>query len=147
MPLPQLFPGFPQVDVQQTAFSVDALGRYVCSTWNEATLNGGPPFTTVVVGAGMYGAYCAAKTRAARPDRARAPARRGAVPRLGARAEPRQHRLQRARRYSAVQRSRRGARARLGHSVARQHRVPRLGVLHGRQVDLLGWLVPAADRR
>ena len=61
MPLPQLFPGAPQVDVQQTAFSVDALGRYVCSTWTEATLNGGPPFTTIVVGAGMHGAYCAAK--------------------------------------------------------------------------------------
>lgn len=61
MPLPQLLPGMPQVDVQETAFSVDALGRYVCSTWNEATLNGGPPFTAVVVGAGMYGAYCAAK--------------------------------------------------------------------------------------
>ena len=61
MPLPQLFPGFPHVDVQQTAFSVDALGRYTCSTWNEATLHGGPPPTAVVVGAGMYGAYCAAK--------------------------------------------------------------------------------------
>lgn len=61
MPLPQLFPGFPQVDVQQTAFSLDAVGRYVCSTWDEATLNGGPPFTAVVVGAGMYGAYCATK--------------------------------------------------------------------------------------
>lgn len=61
MPLPQLFPGFPEVDVQQTAFAVDALGRYICSTWNEATLNDGPPFTAVVVGAGMYGAYCATK--------------------------------------------------------------------------------------
>src|SRR5688572_6263855 len=61
MPLPQLFPGFPQVDVQQTAFSLDAVGRYVCSTWDEATLNAGPPFTAVVVGAGMYGAYCATK--------------------------------------------------------------------------------------
>jgi hypothetical protein len=61
MPLPQLFPGLPQVDVQLTAFSVDAVGRYVCSTWKEATLNGGPPFTVVVVGAGMYGAYCATK--------------------------------------------------------------------------------------
>ena len=61
MPLPQLFPGVPQVDVQQTAFSIDGLGRYVCSTWNEATANGGAPFTAVVVGAGMYGAYCATK--------------------------------------------------------------------------------------
>lgn len=47
--------------MQQTAFSLDAVGRYVCSTWDEATLNGGPPFTAVVVGAGMYGAYCATK--------------------------------------------------------------------------------------
>ena len=61
MPLPQLFPGLPQVDVQQTAFSLDAVGRFACSTWDEATLHGGPPFTAVVVGAGMYGAYCAAK--------------------------------------------------------------------------------------
>jgi choline dehydrogenase-like flavoprotein len=61
MPLPQLFPGLPQVDVQQTAFSLDAMGRYICSTWDEATLNGGAPFTAVVVGAGMYGAYCATK--------------------------------------------------------------------------------------
>ena len=61
MPLPQLFPGLPHVDVQQTAFSLDAVGRFVCSTWEEATLHGGPPFSVVVVGAGMYGAYCATK--------------------------------------------------------------------------------------
>jgi choline dehydrogenase-like flavoprotein len=61
MPLPQLFPGSTLVDVQRTSFSLDALGRYVCSTWEEATQNGGPPFTAVVVGGGMYGAYCATK--------------------------------------------------------------------------------------
>ena len=49
-------PGVPQIDVQQTAFSVDAVGRYTCSTWHEATLLGGPPPTAVVVGAGMCGA-------------------------------------------------------------------------------------------
>jgi choline dehydrogenase-like flavoprotein len=49
------------VDIQNTSFSIDALGRFVCSTWEEATQNGGPPFTAIIVGAGMYGAYCAAR--------------------------------------------------------------------------------------
>lgn len=49
------------VQVQETTFSVDALGRFVCSTWEEATASGGPPVAAVVVGAGMYGAYCATK--------------------------------------------------------------------------------------
>jgi GMC oxidoreductase len=50
-----------EVPVQDTTFSTDALGRFICSTWQEATGNSGPPFSAVVVGAGMYGAYCAAK--------------------------------------------------------------------------------------
>ena len=61
MPLPNLIPAGGQIAVQNTTFSVDALGRYVCSTWDEATANGGAPFSAVVVGAGMYGAYCATK--------------------------------------------------------------------------------------
>ena len=61
MPLPNLIPAGGQVQVQNTTFSVDALGRFVCSTWEEATANGGAPFSAIVVGAGMYGAYCAAK--------------------------------------------------------------------------------------
>jgi choline dehydrogenase-like flavoprotein len=61
MALPKLVPAAQQVQVQDTTFSTDALGRYLCSTWQEATGNGGPPFTAVVVGAGMYGAYCATK--------------------------------------------------------------------------------------
>jgi choline dehydrogenase-like flavoprotein len=61
MPLPNLVPATGQVDVQNTTFSIDALGRYICSTWGEATTNGGGPFSAVVVGAGMYGAYCATK--------------------------------------------------------------------------------------
>ena len=32
MPLPKLVPGSQQVNLQETAFSVDALGRCVCST-------------------------------------------------------------------------------------------------------------------
>lgn len=61
MPLPELVPSGGTVSVQDTAFSRDAMARYVCNTWPEATANGGPPFDCVVVGAGMYGAYCATK--------------------------------------------------------------------------------------
>ena len=61
MPLPVLNPGASTVNFQNTSFSLDALGRLVCSTWEEATLNGGAPFTAVIVGGGMYGAYCASK--------------------------------------------------------------------------------------
>lgn len=49
------------VDVQNTAFTTDALGRFICSTWNEATQNGGVEFDAIVIGAGMFGAYCAEK--------------------------------------------------------------------------------------
>jgi len=49
------------VDVQQTAFSHDVLGRWVCSTWAEVSNNGGDPFDIVVIGAGMFGGYIADK--------------------------------------------------------------------------------------
>lgn len=49
------------VAVQRTAFSLDALGRYICNTWDEAVLSGGIPFDAVVIGAGMYGGFCATK--------------------------------------------------------------------------------------
>lgn len=49
------------VEVQETTFGFDVLGRYICSTWEEATNNGGRPFDAVVIGAGMFGAYCAEK--------------------------------------------------------------------------------------
>lgn len=49
------------VDVQQTAFSHDMLGRWVCSTWSEVSGNGGDPFDVVVIGAGMFGGYIADK--------------------------------------------------------------------------------------
>jgi choline dehydrogenase-like flavoprotein len=60
--LPMLNPD-PQVliDVQQTSFSHDVLGRWVCSTWAEVTNNGGDPFDIVVIGAGMFGGYIADK--------------------------------------------------------------------------------------
>src|SRR5262249_32979260 len=49
------------VEVQETAFAIDVSGRYICSTWEEATANGGVAFDAVVIGAGMFGAYCAEK--------------------------------------------------------------------------------------
>ena len=59
--LPQLVEGAGTTNVQRTTLSIDALGRYVCSTWAEATQNGGKVFDAVIVGSGMYGAYCAEK--------------------------------------------------------------------------------------
>src|SRR5215211_3770587 len=53
-----------RVQVQQTAFSHDVLGRYLCNDWGEVQASlqdGGYPFDVVVVGAGMFGAYCADK--------------------------------------------------------------------------------------
>jgi len=49
------------VDIQDTEFTKDLLGRYVCSTLDEALNNGGRPFDVVVIGAGMFGAYAADK--------------------------------------------------------------------------------------
>ena len=49
------------VEVQETAFSIDVLGRYLCSTYDEAVNNGGFPFDAIVIGAGMFGAYAAEK--------------------------------------------------------------------------------------
>jgi choline dehydrogenase-like flavoprotein len=60
--LPRLSPDpNTQVNVQQTAFSHDVLGRWVCSSWDEVNGNGGDPFDVVVIGAGMYGGYIADK--------------------------------------------------------------------------------------
>src|SRR5919108_2214025 len=49
------------IAVQDTTFAVDVMGRYVCNTWDEAVNNGGVAFDAVVIGAGMFGAYCAEK--------------------------------------------------------------------------------------
>src|SRR5262245_24798816 len=49
------------IEVQDTTFAIDVPGRYICSTWEEATANGGVNFDAVVIGAGMFGAYCAEK--------------------------------------------------------------------------------------
>ena len=47
------------VDVQQTEFSHDMLGRWVCSTWSEVSNNGGDPFDVVVIGGGVVGSGAA----------------------------------------------------------------------------------------
>src|SRR5690349_18551005 len=50
----------PPPDVQRTTLGLDVLGRFVCNTWDEAT-NGTRLFDAVVIGAGMFGGYCAEK--------------------------------------------------------------------------------------
>ena len=37
----------PPPDVQRTTMSLDVLGRFVCSTWDEAVNNGGLPFDAI----------------------------------------------------------------------------------------------------
>src|ERR1700745_1359723 len=51
----------PPPDEQRTTLGLDVLSRFVCNTWDEATNNGGRPFDAVVIGAGMFGGYCADK--------------------------------------------------------------------------------------
>jgi choline dehydrogenase-like flavoprotein len=56
--LPRLIPSLiEEVNYQETSFGVDALARNVCNTWEEAMTN--PAFDAVVIGAGMFGGYCA----------------------------------------------------------------------------------------
>jgi choline dehydrogenase-like flavoprotein len=43
-----------------TSFSRDVLGRFICSTWEEATPDS-EGIDVVVLGSGMYGGYCASK--------------------------------------------------------------------------------------
>jgi choline dehydrogenase-like flavoprotein len=47
---------------EETSFTVDLIGRFICSTWDEATDSDGAPFDVIVIGAGMCGGYCAEKT-------------------------------------------------------------------------------------
>ncbi len=58
MPIQELVPGPNPArdDVQQTAFSADVVGRYICNNWQEIAAAQGPgayPFDVVVIGAGM----------------------------------------------------------------------------------------------
>jgi hypothetical protein len=65
--LPRLLPStdpLQRVMVQQTAYTDDVVGRYVCNDWGEfkaSIADGGFAFDAVVVGAGMFGGYCAEK--------------------------------------------------------------------------------------
>lgn len=45
---------------EDTTFTRDVLGRYICSTWEEATADP-DGIDVVVIGGGMYGGYCASK--------------------------------------------------------------------------------------
>ena len=54
-------PILPPPDVQHTTLGIDVLSRFVCNTWDEATANGSRRFDAVVIGAGMFGGYCADK--------------------------------------------------------------------------------------
>ncbi|RCJ16847.1 hypothetical protein A6S26_32350 [Nostoc sp. ATCC 43529] len=61
MPIKKLIEDSQPTVVQETTFSHDVLGRYICNTWDEAINNGGAPFDAIVLGSGMFGAYCAEK--------------------------------------------------------------------------------------
>ncbi len=66
MPLAFLVPSAAPADfdVQGTAFTYDVMGRYVCNNWAEVGASqaaGAYPFDAVVIGAGMFGGYCAEK--------------------------------------------------------------------------------------
>lgn len=66
MPLKELLPGSNPArdDVQQTDLAYDVVSRYVCNNWQEivaAQGQGAYPFDVVVIGAGMFGGYCAEK--------------------------------------------------------------------------------------
>src|SRR6185437_14221546 len=50
------------MDIQETTFSIDAIGNRICSSWNKVNrANTNKPFDVVIIGAGMFGAYCADK--------------------------------------------------------------------------------------
>jgi GMC oxidoreductase len=66
MPLQSLISGsIPAAfDVQETEFSHDVLGRFLCNTWGEiqnAFGSGTRPLDAVVIGAGMFGGHVAEK--------------------------------------------------------------------------------------
>ena len=65
MPLNRLFDSGQQItpppDVQRTTLGLDVLGRFICNTLEEATANNTRRFDAVVIGAGMFGGYCADK--------------------------------------------------------------------------------------
>ena len=48
-------------DTQTTTFSIDAISRFVCNTWDEVMAADPASIDVVVIGSGMYGAYVASK--------------------------------------------------------------------------------------
>ena len=51
-------------DIQTTSFSLDAMSRFVCNTFDEviaAESEGGWQFDIIIIGSGMYGGYAASK--------------------------------------------------------------------------------------
>jgi hypothetical protein len=49
-------------DIEDTTFSVDAIGNRICTAWDKVNeANESQRFDIVIVGAGMFGAYCAEK--------------------------------------------------------------------------------------
>ncbi len=66
MPLKQLLtgPNPARDDVQQTDFGYDVIPRYICNNWQEVAAAQGAgayPFDAIIIGAGMFGGYCAEK--------------------------------------------------------------------------------------
>ena len=61
MGIKQLVESDQTVEVQQTTFSLDVISRCFCNMLTEAVNNDELPFDVVVLGAGMFGAYCAEK--------------------------------------------------------------------------------------
>jgi choline dehydrogenase-like flavoprotein len=58
--LPRLVPSLiEEVEYQETCFSIDAVARNFCNTWEDAMTN--PTFDALVIGSGMFGAYFADK--------------------------------------------------------------------------------------
>jgi choline dehydrogenase-like flavoprotein len=48
--------------IEDTTFSIDAIGNRICSPWDKVnTANESQRFDIVIIGAGMFGAYCAEK--------------------------------------------------------------------------------------
>jgi hypothetical protein len=54
-------PIVPPPDVQRTTLGLDVLSRFICNTWDEATAGSTRQFDAIVIGAGMFGGYCAEK--------------------------------------------------------------------------------------
>ena len=147
MALRELTPGGAAAAVQNTTFSIDALARNICNTWDEAVGSGGPPFTVIVVGSGAYGGYLAAKAATLHPGARVLVLEAGPfllsehVQNLG------DVGLNVASADRTGERPGGAARACVGAPLARQRGVSRSRVLLRREVAVLGRVVPPAHPR